>query len=406
MKICVIGAGAQGSIIARILVEDPEFDEVVLADINMEILKRATQKINNTKLTTERIDAGDPDDLAKLLKGASIAINATLTQYNLAIFNSALKCGAHYIDFAEDWPVREKFLQQLQTSDKWKKAELTALKHQGITPGVTNVLARYAADQLDRVDEIHIKSAWWMPSKREGGLVPKWSPGWSVETALLEWAANPIVYEDGEYKTYPPFSGVETHAFPEPMGSHTVCLVEHEEVVTLPDFIGKGVKYVDFKMTPDIIAGILVNMGLVSTKPIEVGGAKVKPLDVVLKLAKPAIEQIEEIEKSPEVYEIGEEEVFSSLIVQAMGERDGKSVEEYVYLNTSVSDMDEWLRRYDTTNGFVPIPAAAAAKMLATGEIQDRGVIVPECLEPEPFLKKTSEMGLGVFKRITKKQVG
>jgi aldehyde:ferredoxin oxidoreductase len=54
------------------------------------------------------------------------------------------------MDFAEDWPLREKFLEQLETSDKWKKAGLTAVKHQGITPGVTNVLAKYAADQLDK----------------------------------------------------------------------------------------------------------------------------------------------------------------------------------------------------------------------------------------------------------------
>ena len=57
MKICVIGAGAQGSIIAKILAEDPEFDEVVLADINTKILKRATQKIDSSRLTTKRVRA-------------------------------------------------------------------------------------------------------------------------------------------------------------------------------------------------------------------------------------------------------------------------------------------------------------------------------------------------------------
>jgi len=67
--------------------------------------------------------------------------------------------------------------------------------------------------------------------------------------------------------------------------------------------------------------------------------------------------------------------------------------------------MREWLRRYSTTNGFVPIPVAATAKMLATREIQSMGVIVPECLEPEPFLRKLNEMGMGAFKRITKKRV-
>ncbi|UCE16393.1 MAG: saccharopine dehydrogenase NADP-binding domain-containing protein [Candidatus Bathyarchaeota archaeon] len=401
MKICVIGAGAQGSVIARILAEDPEIDIVVLANINTQLLQRAAKKIDSSKLTTERVDAGNPDDLARVLKGADVTVNATLPNYNLTIFHSALKSGANYIDFAEDWPLREKFLEQLETSDKWKKAGLTAVKHQGITPGVTNVLARYAADQLDKVEEIHIRTA-WRGSSEEEKMVPTWSPGWSVETALLEWTAEPIVYENGEYKRYPPFSGFETHTFPEPMGPATVCWLEHEEIVTLPHFIGKGLKYADIKMSPDIIAGILINIGLAGTESIEVEGAKVKPLDVLLKLAKPAIEEVEERKKA---FEDQAAELHSCLAVQVKGEKAGQKVEEYAYPKISESDVREWLRRYGTTNGWVPIPAATTAKMLAKGEIQIKGVIAPECLEPEPFLRKLSEMGMGTFQRIIRKQV-
>jgi saccharopine dehydrogenase (NAD+, L-lysine-forming) len=402
MKICVIGAGAQGSVIARILAEDPEIDIVVLADINTQLLQRVAKKIDSSKLTTERVDAGNPDDLARVLKGTDVAVNATLPNYNLPIFHSALKNGANYIDFAEDWPLRERFLEQLETSDKWKKAGLTAVKHQGITPGVTNVLARYAADRLDKVEEIHIRTTWKLPSEEEK-TVPTWLPGWSVETALLEWTAKPIVYENGEYKRYQPFSGFETHKFPEPVGPDTVCWVEHEEIVTLPNFIGKGLKYVDIKMSPDIIAGILINIGLAGTEPIEVKGVKVKPLDVLLKLTKPAIEQIEEVNKAIEVQRA---EMLSCLAVQVKGEKAGQKVEEYVYTITSESDAREWMRRYGTTNGWVPIPAVATAKMLAKGEIKVKGVIAPECLEPEPFLHKLIEMRLGTFQEITMKQVG
>ncbi len=220
---------------------------------------------------------------------------------------------------------------------------------------------------------------------------------------MLEWTTDPIVYENGEYKTYSPFSGVETHTFPEPVGPHTLCWVEHEEIITLPHFIGKGVKYVDIKMAPDIIAGILIKMGLAGTEPIEVKGAKVKPLDVLLKLTKPATEEIEEWEKTFD--KLSREEVYSCNAVQVIGKKAGKKVEEYVYLNTSGADLREWLKRYGTMNGFVPIPAAATAKMLAKGEIQAKGVVTPECLEPEPFLRRLKEMGMGFFQEITRKQV-
>ncbi len=401
MKMCVIGAGAQGSVVAKILAEDPEIDEVVLADINRQLLQRVAKKIDSSKLSTERIDAGNLDDLARVLKGADVVVNATLTYFNLPILHSALEHGTNYVDFAEDWPLIERFLGNLRISDKWKKAGLTAVKSQGMTPGVTNVLARYAADRLDKVEEIHIKSGW--KEQLEEKTVPTWSPGWSVETALLMWTTDSIVYENGEYKRYPPFSGVENHKFPEPMGTNTICWVEHDEAVTLPHFIGKGVKYVDFKESLDVIAGILVNLGLAGREPIEVKGAKVKPLDVLLKLAKPAIEEIEEWEEAFD--KLDDEEAFSCNAAQVIGEKDGKKVEEYVYLTTLISDTREWLRRYGTINGWVPIPGAATAKMLATGEIRAKGVIAPECLEPEPFLCELTEMGMGTFQRITRKRV-
>jgi saccharopine dehydrogenase-like NADP-dependent oxidoreductase len=95
----------------------------------------------------------------------------------------------------------------------------------------------------------------------------------------------------------------------------------------------------------------------------------------------------------------------SCIAVQVKGKKDGQQVQEYVYLSTSESDVREWLRRYGTINCWVPIPAVATAKMLAKGEIATKGVIAPECLEPQPFLRELSKMGLGRFHMITKKQV-
>jgi saccharopine dehydrogenase-like NADP-dependent oxidoreductase len=86
MKICIIGAGAQGSVIARILAEDPEIDRVVLTDVDTQLLQRVAKKIGSSKLSTERVDAGKLDDLAKVLRGADVAVNATLPNYNLPIF--------------------------------------------------------------------------------------------------------------------------------------------------------------------------------------------------------------------------------------------------------------------------------------------------------------------------------
>src|SRR3989442_9553245 len=56
---------------------------------------------------------------------------------------------------------------------------------------------------------------------------------------------------DGKYESVPPFGAFETYEFPAPIGPLPVYSVDHEEVDTLPRFIGKGVRYVDFKLALD-----------------------------------------------------------------------------------------------------------------------------------------------------------
>ncbi|GAH84760.1 unnamed protein product, partial [marine sediment metagenome] len=65
-----------------------------------------------------------------------------------------------------------------------------------------------------------------------------------------------------------------------------VCHHAHEESVTLPRFIGKGIKYCDFKYPIDPIAGALVKMGFAKPGAIDVKGVRVEPIDVLMKLVR------------------------------------------------------------------------------------------------------------------------
>jgi len=217
MKILVVGTGAQGSVIATELVRSPGVSEVRLSDIDLGKAKRLAERLKSEKVHTHRVDAN------------------WRPQFNLNIMEASLKVGAHYQDLAS-YPT-----EQLALSDRWKEAGLTALIDTGVSPGFTNVLAAQAADKLDRVEEIRIRLWGGVESKEPTSF-------WSPETAWTDMAAEPIVYENGEYKEVPPFSGEEAYNFPDPVGQQTVFWHSHEEPETIPRFIGKGVKYVDFKM--------------------------------------------------------------------------------------------------------------------------------------------------------------
>jgi saccharopine dehydrogenase-like NADP-dependent oxidoreductase len=107
--------------------------------------------------------------------------------------------------------------------------------------GLVNVMAKEAVDELDEVDYIGIK---------DYGVVTCDEPAamWSFQTYLEDCADEAIYWEDGQYKWARPFTGEEEYYFPAPLDvKGKVFYYNHEEPLTIPAFIGKPVKYVDFK---------------------------------------------------------------------------------------------------------------------------------------------------------------
>jgi saccharopine dehydrogenase-like NADP-dependent oxidoreductase len=378
-------------VIATEIVKSPDVSEVRLSDISLKKAEKLAKRLKSEKVSTHRVDANIVNDIKRTTKGADIIVNATTwnAKFNLNIMKAALKGGAHYQDLASYPP------QQLELSDRWKEAGLTALIDTGVSPGFTNVLAAQAADKLDRVEEIHIRL--WGATESEAP-VSLWSP----ETAWGDMAAEPIVYENGEYKEVPPFSGEEVYNFPDPVGPQTVYMHSHEEPETLPRFIGKGVRYVDFKMGgPDFpIAKAIVKFGLMSDKPINVKGVKVAPRDVFLALVPPT-PSMEEMEKT---IKAGMISMRGCVAADVKGKK-GDAKMHYIHYSL-FPDIKELMKRMPGANPvayITSVPASVFTRMLAKGEIKTRGVIAPEALEPEvrkAFLAELTEKGITVNEKV------
>jgi len=285
--------------------------------------------------------------------------------------------------------------QQLNLDAKWKNAGLTAIIEMGSTPGVSNVMARYASDQLDTVERIRVRCGWRDFGETEAIAKP-WSPGWSPEIALLDYANNPIIFEDGQLREVPIFSGVEKCEFPSPVGEGILSWHIHEEPVTLSRFIGKGVRHVDFKYPVDPIAAALIKMNFASRTPVDVKGAKVAPLDVFVKLAPEAPETVEEADV---LAQGGKSSRVVCLMVEVSGEKQGRKVAHTVY---TISDTREMFRKFSTTNIDVALPATVVALMILRGDLNVRGVLAPESLPPEPILAELSRRGIQFCERIVR----
>lgn len=403
-KVLIVGAGAQGGSCASILARDEEVSEIVLGDIDEELTRKARDKIGSEKIRAIKLDAGNAEDIAEAARGADVIINLTLTAFNPFIMEAALKIGAHYVDtsFGEpslmDIRARDNILAQIiekrpiALDREFKDAGLTALHGCGGSPGTVNVVARYICDKLDRVDEIRIKlGARYMQPSEE--VVKGWEPNWSPFRSLWGYVVEPTMFIGGEYRKYPVFSQPEEYCFRDPVGSVLLTYHQHQEPITLPHFIGKGIQNCDFKYPVDPAAGAFVKMGLGSPDPIDVKGVQVVPRDVLLSLVNAPVNAFFAEDEASARLPINRVYLIALDIKGAQGADElSYSVSLPFTLYGTTEEKIDVFQKFGTTIIGVALPAIVGAKMCVAGEA-DRGVICAECLDPERYMQMVADMG-------------
>ena len=393
-KVLIIGAGAQGGPCASILARDDSISEIRLADIDLGLARAVQKKIGSGKVKAIQLDASDVEAVTKAAEGVDIIINLTIIDFNDIIIQAALANKIHYIDTAQNDTYLEQMMENKRPLDKeeeFKSIGKTALLGCGAAPGITNVMVRYVCDQMEEVEKIYIRLG--IKHLETGDdIVQGWNPGWSPVMALMDYAEKPCVYKNGEYTRVPIFSRSEEYPFPEPVGKSLISSHSHEEPYTLPYYIKKGLKEVDFKYPVDPIAGALVKMGFGSEEEIEVRGNKMYPIEVLMQMVPRVADAfLEETEET--IKEGGDTE--SVLEVKVDGAMMGRKVTYTCWLENSSVDPAIYQYLYETfgtTQIMIPLPAAVGAKMCLNG-MTDAGVISSECLNPEQFFKIMADMG-------------
>jgi saccharopine dehydrogenase (NAD+, L-lysine-forming) len=352
-------------------------DEVLIADYDLgkaEALAATFSGAGWPRVRAARVDVRDAAGAATALSGALVVVNAVQYQHNLAVMEAALAAGAHYVDMGGLFHVTR---QQLELDARFKAAGKVAILGMGAAPGITNLLARHGAERLDEVREIHC---------RVGGLdETRYQPrqalpvAYSLKTILEEFSMEPAVFTKGEFTFVKPMSGDVPHRFPAPVGLRRPMYTIHSEVATLPlSYAGKGVREVSFKIAFDAEfvdrVRFLRDLGLASHQPIDLTGVKVRPIDVVDKVAM----------SQPPARQVGKLKQYEVVRAVVKGLAKGKKVTWIVDCHTR--GMPEWGVGLDIDTGS---PPAVAAQMLAAGEVTATGAVPPELAVPTaPFFKR------------------
>src|SRR4051812_8218121 len=163
MKVLVVGSGGVGSAAVGIAARRPFFDAMVVADYDVGRANRAiaSQAGGDPRFTSAQVDASSADAVAALCRqhGITHVLNAVDPRFVMPIFDGAFAAGAHYLDMAmslsrphPEAPYEQTGVklgdEQFAKADAWADAGRLALAGIGVEPGLSDVFARYAADEL------------------------------------------------------------------------------------------------------------------------------------------------------------------------------------------------------------------------------------------------------------------
>ncbi len=385
MKVALLGVGGLGRILALELASDRRVTELVLVDKKGDRAKALKSIGRAAAITALQADVRRKDVLRPILSGVDVAVNATLPENNLAVMDACLDAGSGYVDGAGLSPVvpgeSPGVLDQLLLDEAWKARGCTAIVSMGSDPGISNIMARVAADRLKTVDKIRVLKA------TSGGGATEGYPLYSREIFLRDALSPPTVWESGQLLVRPFVGEEEDYTFPAPVGKRHLYLFYHEEVITLPLRLGKPIARVCYKhdINADLVRTILAleALGLFAPdKRVKVGVSQALFRDAFLATFP-----------EPSTL-IGPLEGAMAIVVEAKGTKpDGAKA---TVRGSIVLDHREANRMRGTTAERLLTAAVAGAGVMLIHEkkVPRAGVLAPEELAPEHLLPELEASGV------------
>ncbi len=390
----MVGAGGVGAAFAAIAQRREVFERVVVADVSAVRAHEVVARLGEAdRFAAERVDASERDDLTRLIGATSpdAVLNACDPRFNEPIFDACYDARVTYLDMAmtlsHPHPQRPYELPgtmlgeyQLAQHERWEQGGLLALVGIGVEPGLSDVFARYAAQELfSEVREVGVRDG--------ADLVVEgydFAPTFSIWTTIEECLNPPLIWErERGFYTTPPFSEPETFTFPEGIGEVECVNVEHEEVVLIPRWV--TCERVTFKYgLGDEFIGVLHTLhklGLDSTEPVSVRGQPVSPRDVVAAAL-------------PDPATLGKRmsgRTCAGTWITGVGV-DGAERSTYLY---HVVNNETTMREYGSQAVVwqTAINPVVALELLNESVWQGTGVLGPEAFPPAPFLERLAELG-------------
>ncbi len=384
MKVLCLGAGGK---ISRESVFDlvtySDFERITIADFNETAGMEVVRWLDDPRVDFVKIDVNERARAVAILRDYDLVMDGTTISLNDRSTACIAEAGVNGINLngcGAEWEFDDQFAGQ----------DRVHVPGMGMTPGITNMMTRHAANQLDTIDTIRISHGAFRPVAFSPAI---------AETTRVEYdpaLPSRVVYENGEFVQVPPFARPRDIELPPPFGTHTQYIIPHAETMTLPKSLAdKQIRLIEVRGTwpPKNMALIrtLYDWGFMRNDPVEINGAPVGILDAVASYLLQSEEG-----KTTDLYGY-------ALHVEVTGKRSGKTVRHLLTHTHPASDGSvkgwEKLRAYTRCVG---IPMSIGAQMIAHGQVHGKGVVAPEmAFEPGAVFRELEKRQINIHEEIT-----
>lgn len=373
MKVlCLGGAGKICREASLDLVQFSAFDEITIGDHDEKAGREVVQWLDDPRVAFKHVDLTDHPATVRIMQGYDIVMDGTTITLNGLSTACIAEAGCHGINL-------NGFGEEYRYDRLFKAKGRTHVPGFGMTPGVTDMMAKYAVDRLDTIDTIRISHGAFRPIAFSASI---------TETTSYEYdplLPGRVVYENGEFIQVPPFARPLDIELPAPYGTHPQYIIPHAETKTVAAYLeaqGKRARLIEVRGTwpPKNmqLMRALYDWGLLRNEKISIAGIEVGIMDAVSAYLRQ--------------YPVGQEtELYGyALHVEVTGTKADKKLRYLLTHTHPASDGSvagwEKLRAYTRCVG---IPMGIATQIIARGGVGRTGVVMPEfALDPEEIFRE------------------
>ena len=377
MKMLVLGAGLQGSACAYDLLQDPDVQEVRLADIRMDHLPPFLAPYSGKKLIPTPLDVRDEEAVSALMREADAVMSALPYYLNYEMAVCAVDAGVHFCDLGGN---TEIVFKQKTLHDRAMADGVSVIPDCGLAPGMVNILAEHGIRQLDTVEAVRIYVG-GLPQNPEPPL--NYQIVYSLEGVLDYYTTLSWVLRGGKRTRVKALSELEPVRFPSPIGEleafHTaggLSTMAFRYEGRVPTMEYKTLRYPGHAKLMESIR----ELGLLDLEPVDVKGHKVVPRDAFIATVGPRLTKPE-----------GKDLVALRVTVQ--GKKSGKPVTLGWELIDHF-DAERGISAMERTTGY---SLAITGLMQARKQVSGAGVLTPdEAMPAARYIAELAKRGIAI----------